>query len=84
MDLIDQPDVYKERFILEQYTGLHDKNGTEIYEGDIFVMNDPNLKHTVEWHDTGFMGKQNGTIGSYVGLCSWLDRIQIIGNIHKN
>ena len=65
-----------------QYTGLKDKNEDMIFEGDVFVMGDPNIKHTVEWHDTGFMGKQVGTLGSYVGLMYWLDRIEIIGNIH--
>ncbi|MDU7031299.1 YopX family protein [uncultured Robinsoniella sp.] len=67
-----------------QCTGLRDKNGREIYEADIFVMDDPEIKHTVEWNDTGFMGKQQGTYGSYVGLSHWKDKIVVIGNIHDN
>lgn len=40
LDMPDMPDIYKERFIIEQYTGLHDSDDTEIYEGDIIAFTD--------------------------------------------
>ena len=34
LDIIQDPDRYKERFIVEQCAGLKDKNGIDIFEGD--------------------------------------------------
>lgn len=68
---------------LMQYVGIKDKNGKEIYEGDIYHNGDINIKYKVIFDECQFIGQQIGN-ESTVGLPYWIDRTEVIGNIHKS
>ncbi len=77
------PDEYIDEYIVEQFTGLKDSNGDDIYENDLVLLDPDDPPYQVIF-DEGKFELSNDYLGLVYDLSEEHMDCEIIGNIHED
>lgn len=70
--------------VLEQFTGLQDKNGKEIYEGDVVALTDSSYMDENIQYERVYYNEKSEWVAGKVYLSKVYFNVEVVGNIHEN
>ena len=83
-------DLPDEHIVIQQYTGLKDTNGKDIYEGDIIQLEGSPISYSIEWDKYQWAINAHGALGydpdwniQPFNHCVY-ERAIVVGNVFEN